>query len=442
FCGASAPSNSSLLLDNTFRPAAVTPYTIKGKVVQTGVLASNRILTQDPSNTGSFYTLRLEPQGGYLFYRYRRMLGTFLIVPILLFLTSLAVHRSRQRTSLDRALASESAAVMRYVVPSGRVVADNHAARSLLGDRSLSQKQLVAHWPELVATLTRNSENAAWQQSFKIRSAGGGDDVVDITILPDDARYGFSKARIIRVSPTQPANGSDHDDSWRKLARRVVHDIRTPLSSIRLAAHRLKTIASEPNSEEASEDTTRYIGRIVAQIDTIDRQTSGFLRAIDKDPVTYEAIDPAQMLADVDASIRSSLPADVALRLDVENGLPLVVVDRKELRSVVEEIIHNAVNAMSDGGTVTLQARIVATDEAGPRQSGKYVAIEILDTGHGMSSETLAQIFESGFTTRPDGTGLGMTIARRVIENYGGQLTVSSEEGVGTIVAISLPGMG
>jgi signal transduction histidine kinase len=117
------------------------------------------------------------------------------------------------------------------------------------------------------------------------------------------------------------------------------------------------------------------------------------------------------------------------IRVVVPPDLPPLKADRAYLRQTLLNLILNGLQAMPDGGTLTVQAYM----------SNGNLLITVTDTGVGIPRENLARIFEPYFTTKAKGSGLGLAIARRIVEAHGGTITVSSEAGGGCVFRISLP---
>ena len=112
---------------------------------------------------------------------------------------------------------------------------------------------------------------------------------------------------------------------------------------------------------------------------------------------------------------------------------PLVEADPEQLKEVLVNIIVNACEAMSTGGTVTIQETVVA------ERHGQSAVIRIRDTGPGIPESIRNKVFQPFFTTKDEGTGLGLSIAARIIEELGGRLNVTSPEGGGASFVIALP---
>jgi signal transduction histidine kinase len=126
----------------------------------------------------------------------------------------------------------------------------------------------------------------------------------------------------------------------------------------------------------------------------------------------------------------------VVIIFDYANNLPRLSVDRQRLEQLFTNLIINATQAMPNGGQLSLQTR------AAPSQNGTAadeVIVTIADTGPGIPVETQQHIFEPFFTTKTRGTGLGLTIARRIVEEHGGTISIESEADQGTRFIIHLP---
>jgi signal transduction histidine kinase len=121
----------------------------------------------------------------------------------------------------------------------------------------------------------------------------------------------------------------------------------------------------------------------------------------------------------------------VALSLDLAGGLPAVPVDGERLQQVLFNLIANALEATPEGGRVTVTARC---DPADAR-----VRLAVSDTGRGISAADLSRLFEPFFTTRPEGTGLGLAVADQIVRESGGRMAVDSAVGVGSTFTVDLP---
>lgn len=156
-------------------------------------------------------------------------------------------------------------------------------------------------------------------------------------------------------------------------------------------------------------------------------------RALTRDDNLVEDLQRAcvpAIVPEVVALMRPLLPNGTSIRVvPSADPAPPVEIDPTQLREVLTNLILNAVAAMPEGGTIEIRSR----------SDDQWVSIEVHDTGVGVSSEQQEQIFEPGYSTRPDGSGLGLSVSRTIVEQAGGKLCVTSAEGMGTTFTIVLP---
>ena len=154
---------------------------------------------------------------------------------------------------------------------------------------------------------------------------------------------------------------------------------------------------------------------------------------------------PIKETASLEELLRGS--ADFALRglatgcrYDLADDLWPVEVDKGQISQVIHNLVLNAHQAMAAGGTIDINAKNTVPDAALPLEEGRYVEIAVSDQGVGIPSEHLQRIFDPYFTTKQEGSGLGLATSYSIIANHGGHLTVSSEIGKGSTFRIYLPG--
>ena len=219
-----------------------------------------------------------------------------------------------------------------------------------------------------------------------------------------------------------------------RLAATVAHEINNPLEAIKNALYLVvsRTPADDPNRqflEIASKETNRVSGII--------RQMLGFYR-----PTAVKApADVNAILEDAIALLQRQLRQHhVALQTDLEPRLPRVPASADQLKQVFLNLFLNAQEAMPDGGTLHITTRLSrATDPE--FLAGRYVLVQIRDTGTGIAEEHLQHIFEPFYSTKREskGTGLGLWVSLGIVQNHGGQIKVRSRPGYGTTFTIALP---
>ena len=227
----------------------------------------------------------------------------------------------------------------------------------------------------------------------------------------------------------------------RELLANVSHELRTPLARIKMAL----AYAAEGNADAAREsfaDITEDIDeleRLVTDILTAARLELGDAAAAGIPPLRCERVEPADLLEHAASRFRAAHP-DRALRVDVASALPPIEGDPVLLRRVVDNLLENA-HAYSERAADPVE--LVARAER--REGGNGLAIDVVDRGVGIAPDDLARIFRPFFradrsrTRATGGLGLGLTLAKRIVDAHGGRLELTSEVDQGTQARIWLP---
>lgn len=211
-----------------------------------------------------------------------------------------------------------------------------------------------------------------------------------------------------------------------ELAAGVAHEINNPMAIIRGNAEliQLGLAEGEPNREEA--DT---IVRHVSRVERIVANLLTFARQQAKNPGKV-ALQP--ILDDIIRHIGHQLPLDsIKVEREYATDLPELEADDVQIRQVFTNLIVNAIQAMADGGVLTLRTMVHGDVEK--------VAVEISDTGCGIAPENLKKIFTPFHTTKPAGTGLGLSVSYGIVKDHGGAIEVRSEPGKGATFRVVLP---
>jgi two-component system sensor histidine kinase PilS (NtrC family) len=225
---------------------------------------------------------------------------------------------------------------------------------------------------------------------------------------------------------------SDRLAALGELSARMAHEIRNPLAamsgSVQLLAER----------SSIAESDRRLLSIVLREADRLDSLITDFLayaRPASPSKVRIELrnlCDDMCMFLASDSrfsrvSIRNLIPAHIIVRADVN-----------QLRQVLINLLHNAADAMPDGGKVELEAHFLLSGAEGYRKS-PVAEITVTDSGCGITAETAAHLFEPFWTTKTDGSGLGLAITHRIIEAHGGTITAEPSPRGGCRFTIILP---
>ncbi len=210
-----------------------------------------------------------------------------------------------------------------------------------------------------------------------------------------------------------------------KLASAVAHEIRNPLNAISMSAQRLGREFVTDNKEKYEE----LIGMIKSESNRLNRIIEEFLKFARPPKLNRQPTNIDQLLDEtvslIDSQIKS---ASIGITKNYSN-IGNWNVDKEQMKQVILNLLLNAIEAMPEGGEITINAQDV----------DNTLLIEISDAGKGIPEENIPRIFDLYFTTKDTGTGLGLSIAQRIIIEHGGWITVNSTPGKGTTFKISIP---
>ena len=215
-----------------------------------------------------------------------------------------------------------------------------------------------------------------------------------------------------------------------EMAARVSHEIRNPLATIGGFGH---SILKKPNDETSVTRKARVIVSEVARLEELLTDLLDMARARPLQPAPEslgEIVEHALLLAEADLRAYN-----VSVERELAPDLPMICVDRARLLQALLNTMRNGAQAMPDGGTLRVTTRLIADHE----EQGEKLQIAIADSGTGISERALKQVFDPFFSTKVSGSGLGLAVTRRIIEDHGGHIDVDSAEGRGTTFFFMLP---
>jgi signal transduction histidine kinase len=217
------------------------------------------------------------------------------------------------------------------------------------------------------------------------------------------------------------------------LAAEVAHEIRNPLTVMKMLFHSLdlQFPANDPRGKDA-----QIMGEKMDHLNKIVEQILDFARTTEPNLI---AVNVNHLISDLALLVRHKLTNhNIRFEMQLEKDLPDVSADAAQLEQAFLNLTLNAVEAMADGGALTIMTKSVRL----PRRNSAptHVQIEFKDTGGGMTPELRDRVLDSLLsTTKQKGTGLGLAIVRRVVETHRGKLKIRSTPGRGTTIAITLP---
>ena len=327
------------------------------------------------------------------------------------------------------------------VNPEGRVTAFNRAAESITG---VAQREALGQtWGALfggevnldevrLAVATPGAKSQRYEirlkrndgqevpvgVSFWSLSSGEGEAVGLIGVCQDLSSIKRMEERVRQA---------DRLATIGRLSANMAHEIRNPLASLSGAIEALVgELPPDPGRN-------RLVEIVLRESDRLNRIIRDFLEYARPAPMTTHLVNLADLLAEVVLLLEHrSLPAELKVVREFGDALPARV-DPQLLRQAVWNLCINAVQAMPDGGELRLGGRLLPGGGTAPLQ------LWVTDTGHGIAEGDLPHIFEPFFSTKVEGSGIGLALVYRVVQDHGGQIEVRSQAGVGTTFLLTLP---
>ena len=386
-----------------------------------------------------------------------------------------AVERNRAalqsaKAHLESVLANMSAGVL-VLDAEGTVVNSNEAAC-----RILQMEQCHLNGPlskiegleTFAAAVTRafsaqSAQSAAgtvrqrthWQQQIEIpRRSGGGSansggsgaaDDHDTTLLARGSRLpvGVGSGFIVVFDDISDVISAQRSVAWGEVARRLAHEIKNPLTPIQLSAERLQMKLEDKLEAPDAALLARATTTIVNQVDAMKRMVDDFRDYARTPPAVLEPLDLNALIEEILTLYLAEDASDI-IHASLAPQLPKVMGDPTQLRQVIHNLLQNAQDALIDRGPEAAAPRIdVATEiiryTGADGTAGEAVRLAILDNGPGFSPKILARAFEPYVTSKARGTGLGLPMVKKIIDEHGGRIDIQNRpDGSGASVFILL----
>ena len=213
------------------------------------------------------------------------------------------------------------------------------------------------------------------------------------------------------------------------LAAGVAHEIGNPLNSLHIHLQLMER-SLQNLDDGAKAELQHSIDVARSEVNRLDSIVTQFLRAIRP---SRPQLRPENLNTIVEEAMRFFTPElqdrEIVVEQELRSDLPVLQVDRDQMKQAFYNVIKNSLEAMHRHGTLRIRTDMDDT----------HVIIQFVDTGGGMSAESLSRVFEPYFTTKPSGTGLGLLIVRRIVREHGGELSIESPQGKGLTITIRLP---
>ena len=316
----------------------------------------------------------------------------------------------------------------------GMITTINKAAEDLLGIKAYKymsvsyKKVLTQEYLEFVEGLRKRlpdvSEHTVSQQ-MKVKIQDQALTLlVSVTMMRDeDGKY---LGMVIVFDNLTDLIKAQRVAAWREVARRIAHEIKNPLTPIKLSAQRLrrKYLSS---TDQVFDECTKMIITQVDELKDLVNEFSQFAKL----PEAYPK--PCELGAIVKEvlALYQEAHKHIEFRYQEQGEIPILELDRDQMKRVFINIVDNAISAMGGKGALTVEAHMVSALQ--------LIVVEVSDTGVGIPDELKSRLFEPYFSTKKEGTGLGLTIVRKIISDHRGYIRVVNNKPKGSKFIIELP---
>jgi nitrogen fixation/metabolism regulation signal transduction histidine kinase len=267
-------------------------------------------------------------------------------------------------------------------------------------------------------------EGGYWQQSFELSANGATPFDEGITLIARGALLPNNE-RLLVFDDVSEMVSAQRAKAWGEVARRLAHEIKNPLTPIQLSAERLamKLDGKVQPAEQAI--LTKSVRTIVDQVDAMKRLVNEFR--------DYARLPAAQLQpVDLNALARDILSlydnAAVPVRLEAADDLPLAQADPQQVRQILHNLVQNAQDAMAGVPDAQVLLRTRRSD------SGQWVRLSVLDQGPGFAEHILKRAFEPYVTTKVKGTGLGLAVVKKIMDEHGGRVDLANRVTDGKVI--------
>ena len=294
----------------------------------------------------------------------------------------------------------------------GGIAADNLLSQTSITEKKLQSLMIFANQAALAL------ENALMYEELKAFSGQLGERVKKATLdLQETQRQLFQSEKLAALG---------------KISAGIAHEIRNPLTSIKILIHSLVDEMATPASRE------KDLTVIESEIERVNKIIKQFLDFARPRPPSLEPMDVRRVLDETLALIAYEMEAQgVSLEKAYAAELLPVPMDREQMKQVFLNLLLNAIQAMEQGGQLKVSAAL--RNHPPGAKNGEFMEISFQDTGKGIPEDLQPRIFEPFFSTKEEGIGLGLPIAQRIVEEHGGEIRLESPPGKGTTFYLTIP---
>ncbi|MHB2153136.1 ATP-binding protein [Calditrichota bacterium GD2] len=396
---------------------------------------NNKKIHLSTDGTRAFYSFMAYPM--YKNRKFLLVLGLWMVLVLfLLFLNSNGIQSLVRWNALSIIQKINQSGIL-ITDDRGRVLLHNMAFLNKLNLKEVLEKgksvklQLKNH-AQLVAFL----EEAMKEKEEVKRSISINGNPSTIVISPIRGWVGCVVGYYIEVLEKETNCLDERTKIWTNTIKKLAHDIKTPLSNIEVGVRTVKD-SLEKHSIPPKNILIEDLDILSHEVKRITNIVRNFLKFVNLEKPRFQLSDIHQCINKSIVHFEAYWKNNFTIEVEFEAEIPPFYFDPQQLELVFNNLIKNALDALGENGKIIIRSSLIEDEISQKPQH--YCEIEVTDNGIGITKEKLMYIFEPDFTDKKEGSGMGLTIVKKIIEDHGGEIKVFSAPNLGTTFRVLLP---
>ncbi len=386
------------------------------------------------------YQLKVVPNKYYEIFKWRLLILSLLVFLFLIFVFQILERIWRYLSSFSYLLKKSDNAII-LLDYKGRVISVNKKVNHFLKLTSPLHtgnhyKNSLKKRPEIIEAIQTCEKNLKQvQKSFSFDDPLGTF-VGEVTVTPFSTLFKFVYAYLVEIKDSTEQVLAERRLNWQRNIQRMVHDIKTPLAVIQLKLQMLVMKLAE-EYPQIKENVIDELEDAYSELKRIQNISKDFLKFSDLEMLKIEEINIAEFLKDVLTPYQLYHSEFINIKISTYPGVPPIAYwDKRQIEILFHIIIENSIDALQGKGEITIEVRPSAKIR---NEKLPWVEFRIQDNGPGIPEEIQSKIFEPHFSTKKEGSGLGLSFAKHIVKQHHGKIRFYSSPNAGTVFIISLP---